>query len=71
MESKKRYNISYYSAPTGYGWTQDTDSLAEVRRIVNYYGSNVTAAVDVWDRKISDCIYSKRCMSYKPEVNFI
>lgn len=65
-----RYTVSYTSGPTGYGWEQDVNSFAEVKRMVKSC-SVYTSMVTVWDSKKSDFIYWKRCLRYMPDTDLL
>lgn len=68
-----RYHISYTSGATGYGWNEETDSIEDVRHIVNSdsFGRHYTAFVSVWDEVIKDFIFYKRCLTYKAETDLV
>lgn len=70
MENRSRYTMDYTSGATGYGWSEDTNSLAEVKRCIKHF-AEYTMYFSVWDNKTHDFIYLKRVLTYKPEINKI
>ena len=65
----KKYQLSYCSGATGYGWTQEYDRLEEIEPFVNEMRSVYTAEVTVWDNSVKDFIFYKRTLTYKPETD--
>lgn len=65
-DDKKRYQVTYFSAPTGYGWTEDCDDdgidflYSFIRSTLNEY----TSHIDVWDRTIHEWIVKKSALEF-------
>lgn len=67
---KKKYVVSYCSAPTGYCWTQEHDRLSEFEAFIDEMRMTPSAAVDVWDRELEDYIFWKDCFA-KPKIDML
>ena len=67
----KKYSVEYQSGATGYGWTDDFDTLAEVERFVDYMRREYSVHLRVWDYGISDFIFWKRAYRSEPEIDLL
>lgn len=65
----KKYQISYCSGATGYGWTHESDRLEEIEPFVDEKRTDYSARVTVWDNSINDFIFYKRALTYTPETD--
>lgn len=63
-----RYKISYTSGATGYGWEEPVASRAEVKSTIKSL-CDYTAELWVWDEKVKDHIYWKRCLEHNPRID--
>lgn len=69
QKQHKKYCVEYCSGATGYGWSEEYDSLDEFEYLVNEMRHDVTAAVWVYDYKLGEYIFIKRTLTYEPEVD--
>lgn len=54
-----KYEVSYCSAGTSYGWTQQYDRLEEFEDFINEHRRVATAYITVWDRTLSEFVFDK------------
>jgi len=66
-----KYSVDYVSGATGYGWTQDFESIAEVERFVNQMRRKVSAGVRVWDRGLGDFIFWKNPWVWDADIDML
>ena len=64
-----KYNVVYVNGPTGFGWDEDFERLDEVEEIVNYYYSNYSTAIHVFDYVQDKFIFWKDVLTYKPSID--
>ena len=67
----KKYSVSYCSAPTGYGWTQEYDRVSEFESFVDEMRREPTADLSVYDNDLGDFIFWKRAMRYDPDIDML
>ena len=65
-----RYSFTYCSAPTGFGWREETDTLGWVKRFITDHNKETcSAGFLVWDNKKNECLYDKDAFCYKPHTD--
>jgi hypothetical protein len=67
---KANYRVSYTSGATGCGWTEEVDTIEEVKELVGEIRFKSSAMVTVWSKKHEDYIFYKDCLS-SPETDLI
>lgn len=67
----KKYTVSYASAPTGYGWIREFDSINDFEYIINNARKDCTLSLSVRDNEIGKEIFFKRAMTYKIEIDML
>ena len=66
----QKYQVSYYSITTGYGWQDEFDRLADVESIIDEMRRKPSASVDVWDSELQEFIFSKDAFC-KPDIDML
>ena len=66
-----KYSVDYVSGATGYGWTQDFETIAEVDSFVNQMRSECSAGVRVWDRGLGDFVFWKDAYVFDPRIDML
>lgn len=66
----KKYTVSY-SSNTGYGWSEECNSLKNVRSLIKEYKNNLYACITVWDNVKHKMLFDKRILEAKPTVDFL
>jgi len=64
-----RYEMSYTSGATGYGWEKETDNRDEAVYTAREFSKSYTAYFDVWDNVNQEFIYLKRVLTFEPEID--
>lgn len=66
----KRYEIKVGIGSTGFGITEETNSINKATRIATKY-NEITNRVEVFDNEESRFIYMKKALDYKPTIDEI
>lgn len=67
----KKYNLSYTSGATGYGWQQEFDTINEFEDFINEKREDISAKITVWDNEKNIFIYWKDCLIFKPRIDML
>ena len=67
----KKYNVSYCSGATGYGWEEEYDRLDEFEGFVNQMRKEYTASVEVYDYQLEDFIFWKNVLTLEPDIDML
>lgn len=71
---EKRFVITYSSGATGYGWTDETNSIKDMFLCIDGFryksgGFEHTAFLSVWDNATAQCIFYKKALEFYPETD--
>jgi len=66
----KKYEISYTSGATCYGWDRSCDTINEVEYLIEELRDTWNAMVHVWDNELHDFIFYKHALS-NPEIDLL
>lgn len=66
----KRYEIAVGIGSTGFGITEETNSIDKATRIATKY-NEITNRVEVFDNEERRFVYIKKALDYKPIVDEI
>ncbi len=66
----KRYEIKVGFGSTGFGITEETNSINKATRLATKYGE-VTNRIEVYNNEERRFVYIKKALDYKPIVNEI
>ena len=69
--TEKKYSVSYTSGATGFGWEEEYNRLDEFENFIDEMRNNYTARVTVWDSKLGDFIFWKRCLTFTPDIDLL
>lgn len=67
----KKYEVSYTSGATGFGWDKEVDTIDEVMDKIDGLDHEYTAKVSVWDNIHEKFIFYKDCLEYDPKINLL
>lgn len=66
-----KYEVSYCSGASCYGWRQEFDTLDEFESFVDEIRHEYTAELCVWDNELNDFIFIKRVLTYSPSKDLL